>query len=317
MNKVAVLIEMKDGKIKPACLGILSAVRDVDAQRIALLLEGNAAASLETLQTYGIDRVMEITTSAGPVQWNADHWARAVVQALQHHTIKTLLGLASVQGKNLLARIAALLEAPLILDCTAVNLTNHTAVKSQFSGKAIAEFKIHGEYHLYGMRPNALDPAPLPREAILETFQAVLEETGLRVLEVQKGVSDRVDLTEADVIISGGRGMENKENFNILFECARLISAAVGASRVAVDAGWVSHTLQVGQTGKTVSPKVYIACGISGSVQHFAGMKTAGIILAINLDPKAAIMSKCDYAVCADLFDIIPALTRKLKNIKA
>jgi len=306
-------MEMKDGKVKPACLGVISAALDSDAERVALLLEGNSAASLETLQAHGIDRVVEITSPSGPIQWNADHWARAVIQALQHHTIKTLLGLASVQGKNLLSRIAALLEAPLVMDCTAVNVSEHTAVKSQFSGRAVAEFKTHGEYHLYGIRPNALSTVPSPGKAVLEMFQAVVEKTNLKVLEVQQGLSDRVDLTEADVIISGGRGMGNGDNFNILFECAHPISAAVGASRVAVEAGWVSQTLQVGQTGKTVSPKVYIACGISGSVQHFAGMKTAGIIMAVNLDPTAAIMRKCDYAVCADLFDIIPALTRKLK----
>jgi len=315
MKKVGFLIEMKDGKVKPACLGIIAAAHAFDAERVALLLEGNAADSLKTLEAHGIHRVVEITTAAGPIPWHAEQWARAVVQALQHFNLQTLLGLASAQGKNILSRVAAHLNAPLVMDCTAVNLAKRTAAKSQFSGKAVARFSSHGEYHLYGIRPNALDPVSRPGEATLETFQVALEETGITVLEIQQGASDRVDLTEADVIISGGRGMENGANFDILFECAQPISAAVGASRVAVDAGWVSHTMQVGQTGKTVSPKAYIACGISGSVQHFAGMKTAGIIIAVNLDPQAAIMSKCDYAVCADLFDVIPALTRKLKEI--
>jgi electron transfer flavoprotein alpha subunit len=312
MKKVGILIEMKDGKIKPACLGVIAAARDVNTERIALLLEGNAAESLETLKAYGIQRVVEITAAGGPIPWNADVWARAVVQALEHHKLQMLLGLASAQGKNILSRVAACLDAPLVLDCTDVNLSDHTAVKSQYSGKAIARFKTHGKYHLYGIRPNALDPVPAPGSARLETFQAVLQDTGIEVLKVQQNTSDRVDLTEADVILSGGRGMGNGDNFSILFECAQPISAAVGASRVAVDAGWVSHAMQVGQTGKTVSPKVYIACGISGSVQHFAGMKTSGIIIAINQDPNAAIMSKCDYAVRADLFQVIPALTRKL-----
>ena len=315
MEKVGFLIEMKDGKVKPACLGAVSAAHGCKAERVALLLEGSAAESLEILQAHGIQRVVEITSTSGPIPWQAEQWARAVVQALKHFNIQALLGLASAQGKNVLSRVAARLNTPLVMDCTAVNLDDHTAVKSQFSGKAAARFRTHGEYHMYAMRANALDPLIAPGKATLETFQAGLEETGITVLEVQQGASDRVDLTEADVIISGGRGMENRDNFDILFECARPMSAAVGASRVAVDAGWVSHTMQVGQTGKTVSPKVYIACGISGSVQHFAGMKTAGIIIAVNLDPNAAIMLKCDYAVCADLFDIIPALTRKLKAI--
>ena len=117
------------------------------------------------------------------------------------------------------------------------------------------------------------------------------------------------------MIISGGRGLKNSDNFSILFDCAQVIGAAVGASRVAVDAGWVPYTMQVGQTGKTVSPKVYIACGISGSVQHFAGMKTAGMIIAINQDLEAAITKKCDYFAVADLFEVVPLLTRQLKQL--
>ncbi|RUA01581.1 MAG: electron transfer flavoprotein subunit alpha/FixB family protein, partial [Deltaproteobacteria bacterium] len=116
-----------------------------------------------------------------------------------------------------------------------------------------------------------------------------------------------------EIIISGGRGMKNGENFQILQECAQVMGAAVGASRVAVDNGWVPHSMQVGQTGTTVCPKLYIACGISGSIQHFAGMKTAGTIVCINTDPDAAMMQQCDYGIAGDLFKIIPALTRQLK----
>lgn len=313
MEKVAFLIEMKDGKVKPACLGAIAAAKDIDAERIALLLEGEAPQSLETLQAYGIQRVVAITTADSSIPWNAEQWALAVVAVLEHLNIPTLVGLASAQGKNILARVAAMLDAPLVMDCIDINLADHTAIKSQFSGKAIARFKTHGKHHIYGMRPNALDPVPSPVSAHLETFEADLQDTGITVLDVQHNTAGHVDLTEADVIISGGRGMDSGDNFDILFECARQLSAAVGASRVAVDNGWVSHTMQVGQTGKTVSPKVYLACGISGSVQHFAGMKTSGIIIAVNQDAKAAIMSKCDYAVNADLFEVIPALTRKLK----
>ena len=316
MTKVGILIEIKNGGVKPACLGIISAAHDNKTERVALLMEESSSESMEILEAHGIQRVVQITSANGAIPWHAEQWAGAVVQALGHFNIQTLMGLASAQGKNILSRVAARLGAPLVMDCTAVDLNDHTATKAQFSGKAAARFRTHGKYHLYGMRPNAIDPVAMPGEAILETFQAEIEETGITVLDVQKGASSHVDLTEADVIISGGRGMQNKDNFDILFKCAKEISAAVGASRVAVDAGWVSHTMQVGQTGKTVSPKVYIACGISGSVQHFAGMKTAGIIIAINHDPNAAIMHKCDYAVCADLFDVIPALTRKLKNNK-
>ncbi len=316
MKKVAILIEMRDGKLKPSNLGVCSAAHESGGECIAFLLEGNAADAATTLQEYGIEKVVEITTTHGAASWNPEVWAEAIIQAMVYYEIHALLGLASMQGKDLLARVAARLEAPLLMDCIAVNLDRHTAKKSQFSGKAIAEFKTCGDYHVYGIRPNALPAVPAPCRAAVESFKASTgSPPGLSVKSLQPGLADDIDLTEADVIISGGRGMENGDNFNLLHACAQTISAAVGASRAAVDAGWVSYALQVGQTGKTVSPKVYIACGISGSVQHFAGMKTAGIIIAINKDPHAAIMSKCDYAVCADLFDIVPALTRKLKEI--
>jgi electron transfer flavoprotein alpha subunit len=314
MNKVAILVEMKNGRVKPAGLGIISAAHGSHTERIGFVLEKGTPEAREQLEDHGIDTIVEIAAADGPIPWNPEHWACAVVQAMRHYDTPILLGLASQQGKNILPRVAARLEAALVMDCTAVDLARHTAVKSQFSGKTVAEFKTCGAYHLYGIRPNALDAAPVQSTAETEVFQAVIENTGLTVIEVKTGQTDHADLSEADVIISGGRGMMSAENFNILSECARTISAAVGASRVAVDAGWVPHSMQVGQTGKTVSPKVYIACGISGSVQHFAGMKTSGIIIAINTDPNAAIMTKCDYAVCADLFDVIPALTEKLKT---
>jgi electron transfer flavoprotein alpha subunit len=147
------------------------------------------------------------------------------------------------------------------------------------------------------------------------TFQTDPENGGLVVKEIRQDASRGIDLTEADIIISGGRGMKGSDNFRLLFECADLIGAAVGASRVTVDAGWVPHSMQVGQTGATVSPKVYIACGISGSVQHFAGMKTSGIIVAVNTDPEANIVKKCDYYLIADLLEVIPMLTEQLAAI--
>ncbi|MGD2186520.1 MAG: electron transfer flavoprotein subunit alpha/FixB family protein, partial [Desulfobacterales bacterium] len=190
---------------------------------------------------------------------------------------------------------------------------NEGAVKkSQFSGKTIASVKVKGQHCIYGIRPNAIEAKPAPGESEVIPFQTNVETKGLVVKEIKSQGSEGIDLTEADIIISGGRGMEKPDNFDILFECAKLVGAAVGASRAAVDAGWVPHSMQVGQTGKTVSPKVYIACGISGSVQHFAGMKTAGMIIAINKDLEAAIVQKCDYFVVADLFEIVPVLTRKL-----
>jgi electron transfer flavoprotein alpha subunit len=138
-------------------------------------------------------------------------------------------------------------------------------------------------------------------------------DTRTSLVTAEAVVTTGVDLSEADVIISGGRGVKGEENFKLLRDCAAPLNAAVGASRVAVDNGWVPYAMQVGQTGVKVNPKVYLACGISGSIQHYAGMKTSGMIIAINSDPEAPIMANCDYFVVGDLFEILPALAKALK----
>jgi electron transfer flavoprotein alpha subunit len=171
-----------------------------------------------------------------------------------------------------------------------------------------------GRHFICGLRANMVAEQKAPVVAELLSFDYTPDgDVGFEVLETRSDEGEVMNLAEADVIISGGRGMKSGENFQLLFDCARLINgAAVGASRVAVDLDWVPYRMQVGQTGVKVNPKVYIACGISGSIQHFAGMKSSGMILAINTDPNAAIMAKCDYYAVADLFDVLPELKRQL-----
>ena len=218
------------------------------------------------------------------------------------------------QTKDVFPRIAAILDAPLLLDCIGVDLETLTAEKSQFSGKTIATFKLRGAHYLFGIRPNVIAAHPASVAAEVLSLQTQIGDESLMVEAVKKDSAGTMDLSEAQIIIAGGRGMQNGENYRILHECADVMGAAVGASRVAVDAGWVPHSMQVGQTGTTVSPNLYIACGISGSVQHFAGMKTSGVLVAINTDPQAAMMQHCDYGIVGDLFDIVPLLTRRLKT---
>ena len=315
MEKVGILIEIKDDEIKKTNYGVITLAREQGCELYALLLSGNAEAHKEQLQQYGIEKIIDVTSEAGPIQWNPAIWARAVIAAMEHFGITSLCGLTSARGKDLLPRIAAGLDAPLVMDCIDLNLTERTAKKSQFSGKTIATIKVNGQHFIYGIRPNAVEAKPAPCDTEIIPFKATVDQEDLVVKEIKEQAFKGIDLTEADIIISGGRGMENSDNFDILFKCAEPIGAAVGASRAAVDAGWVPHSMQVGQTGRTVSPKVYIACGISGSIQHFAGMKTAGMIIAVNKDADAAIVQKCDYFVVADLFEIIPVLTRKLLEV--
>lgn len=314
MQNIGILIEAKNGEIKKANFGVITAARGDGRALYAFLLDEIKDDQKDELQSYGVHKIVEIISEDLPIAYNPVSWSQAVIQAMVHFGIDSLLGLAGIQGQNLLPRIAAGLDAPLVMDCSAVDLSGHTVQKSQFSGRAVATLKTEGDFHIYGIRPNAIEPTPAPCQADVLSFQAEIKNEGLTVKEIKQGDSSGVDLTEADIIISGGRGMENSENFSVLFECAEKMGAAVGASRVAVDEGWVPYAMQVGQTGKTVSPKVYIACGISGSVQHFAGMKTAAMIIAINKDAEAAIMKQCDYFVAADLFQILPALTARLKS---
>jgi electron transfer flavoprotein alpha subunit len=314
MQKIGLLIETRNGEIKRTNFGVITAARGDGRQLYAFVLESLAEDQNDVLRNYGIDKLVEIQSGGAAIRYNPAAWSHAVARAMEHFGIDTLMGLAGFQGQNLLPRIAATLNAPLVMDCSGVDLSGHTVQKSQFSGRALATLKTEGVYHIYGIRANAIEASAAPCEAENISFQAEIQKSGLKVREIRQSDSPGIDLTEADIIISGGRGMKNSENFCVLFDCAEKLEAAVGASRVAVDEGWVPYAMQVGQTGQTVSPKVYIACGISGSVQHFAGMKTAAMIMAVNKDPEAAIMKSCDYFVVADLFEIIPVLTARLTS---
>ena len=197
---------------------------------------------------------------------------------------------------------------------------NLIARRPIYAGKAYVEVGFEGRPQMASVRPNAFPmPAPAAQKAPVERVKAEVkpEEVRTAVKEFVKTAGERPELTEADIIVSGGRGMKAAENFKILEELADVLGAAVGASRAAVDAGWRPQSDQVGQTGKTVSPNLYIACGISGAIQHLAGMGTSKYIVAINKDPEAPIFQKADYGIVADLFDAVPVMTEELKKLLA
>jgi len=314
MEKTGVIIEIKGGRVKDANWGVIACAGATGREVYALVINENAAPFKEALESHGVHVILELTRGGGKKSpWNPEQCSQAIIQAMETHEIKSLLALTSSMGRELLPRIAAALDAPLVMDCIEVDMEKGLARSTLYSGKTIGTIKVTGSYQLFGIRPNVIPAAPVKRESktIPMTMNTSLPER-FKTLEIIPGQTSGTDIAEADIIISGGRAMQNKENFNVLFKCAQTMGAAVGASRVAVDMGWVPYTMQVGQTGEKVSPRVYIACGISGSIQHFAGMKMSGMIIAINTSPEAAIVSKCDYYIHGDLFEIVPLLTQFL-----
>ena len=312
---IGVLVEEQNGRVKDSVLGVISyLLQKQDVECCAFVLTTTPGQSTKQLATYGVSRIYEIEFQEDHQVHNPQLRAEAVAGAMQAAGVRILFGLTSLLGRDLLPRLAAAFDSPLVMDCTEVDLAKRLATTSNYSGKTEAVYRVDGDVLFFGMRPNHHQKHPSPAEPEVQLSTAA-ETTANGIVftgETQSG-GQGTDLSEAKVIISGGRGMKNGQNFDILFECARELDAAVGASRVAVDEGWVPYTMQVGQTGIKVNPRVYIACGISGSVQHFAGMKTAGMIIAVNRDPQVPMVARSDYYLLGDLFEVIPRLTDKLK----
>jgi electron transfer flavoprotein alpha subunit len=319
MEKAALLIEFKAGKVKAANFGMATLVRRGSRAMVALVVNESAEEARAALAPYGVEQIVAVRTAGSGGTWDPALYARAVAAAMAHFGIRQLVGLTTPQGRDLLPRIAAALDAPLVMDCLDLDLERQVAKTTQYSGKTVADIQLAGGQFLYGLRPNTVAAQQAAVAAEMLNFDyAAKADDGFQVIETRSAGPDIQNLAEADVIISGGRGMRSGENFALLFDCARLIpNAAVGASRVAVDSGWVPYRMQVGQTGVKVNPKVYIACGISGSVQHFAGMKSAGMIIAVNTDMNAAIMAHCDYYAVADLFEVLAELKKALSAAAA
>ncbi len=316
MPGIGVLIEEKDGKVKKASLGALSAAAGAgEGEVYALLFGGRAEGHCALLQQYGATRIVTMRTPDSKPLSGPEDQARALNLTIDAFRFDALLGVATPTGKDLLARVAAAREAPLVLDCLEIDLSSGIVRKSHFSGKTTATLALKRRPWILGLRPHVFPERPFPREAEILDFPVSFPLSNRLVIrEVRAGEAAGPVLSEAEIVISGGRALGSAEGFKILKQCAALLGAAVGASRAAVDAGFAPHAMQVGQTGKTVSPKLYIACGISGSVQHFAGMKTSKVIVAVNCDPDAPIFGKCDYGLLGDLFEVVPALTQELRG---
>jgi len=318
MAKVGVLIEIENGEVKETEFSVLTAAcGDGGNEVFAIVTPENTDAAASVLAEYGANKIVHVVSQGGDIKVSPDLEARVLAEAVKKFELDMLLGLASAKGRDLFARMAAFMDVPLVSDCTGIDLDTKTVRKSHFSGKTVATLKLESELFLCTIRPNAIEARKTPVQTQTVIFEALAADPGLtKIIDVKESAGGNVDLTEASIIITGGRPIDSSENYKMLDECAAQLgeSTAVGASRAAVDAGFAPHSMQVGQTGKTVSPKLYIGCGLSGSVQHFAGMKTSKVIVAINTDKDAPIFGKCDYGIIADMFDVVPMLTQVLKE---
>jgi electron transfer flavoprotein alpha subunit len=267
---------------------------------------------------FGVKKV--ITVDDPSLQfYTPDGYAGALEKLCREHKPHTVVLSSTVMGKDLSATLAARLETAIIPDCTALEFDdagNPILTRPVYAGKAVTRVKAPSANPLViTMRPRAYSAQPEnDKGAQIVAGDAAQDELRTKVAEIVKAVIKTVELTEADVIISGGRGMKGPENYAILEELAGVVNAAVGASRAAVDAGWRDHQFQVGQTGKVVAPSLYIACGISGAIQHLVGMVNSKTIVAINKDSEANIFKVADYGIVGDLFKIVPMLTEEFRK---
>lgn len=322
-----VFAEQREGNIKKVTYELFHIGRkiaDQTGEEMSALLFGKGISGLaDTLGEYGAD-IIYLADDDKLAQYTTDSYSKVLADLIKENQPSVVLIGCTVQGRDLAARVAQKVETGLISDCTAVEFIDGqlTLVRPIYAGKAFVKSVCpESRPVMVTVRPNVCTPVQpqAGRQAKVVNVPVHLEKSDLRqvIKDVIRQVSTRPELTEAKIIVSGGRGMQGPENFKILEELADVLGAAVGASRAAVDSGWIGHSFQVGQTGKTVSPNLYIACGISGSTMHLAGMGSSKCIVAINNDPEANIFKVADYGIVGDLFEVVPILTEECKKLLA
>ncbi len=317
---VFLIAEHKEGQLKRVTLEILGE-----------LLKQGSTPTVVVLGKAGLDTIGAEIAKKGPAKvvilenpaleaYSTEGYANALYGYLSKQGATVIVGGATSQVKDYMPRLAAKFQAGLASDCTEFKVSGDkvTVRRPVYAGKCTKAVEFLKSPAVFTVRPNVLPPASdTGASASVEKVAAEVGNIRAKIVQVIASSVKKVELTEADIIISGGRSLKNAENFKILQDCANVVGAAVGASRAAVDAGYAPHDMQVGQTGKTVSPKLYIACGISGAIQHLAGMRTSKVIVAINKDPEAPIFQKADYGIVGDLFEVVPLLTEEFKKLKS
>ncbi len=309
--KTLVFAEQKDGKLRKIAFENVTLAKKLGLDFECAVIGNDVNA--EELGTYGAGKVVHYKSDKLS-NYSPDGYAKILADAMDKQGAEVLLLGATSMGKDLAPRVAARVNAAMATDCTHVELDGNDLkiVRPMYAGKVLTTIKLSSTKKVVTIRPNVYAAEENAASASVETIASDVDFTTV-VKEIVSGAQGKLDVTEADIVVSGGRGLKGSENWHLIEDLATSLGAANGASRAAVDAGWRPHDEQVGQTGKTVSPTLYVAVGISGAIQHLAGMSSSKYIVAINKDPEAPIFKVADYGIVADLFDVVPRMIEEIK----
>jgi electron transfer flavoprotein alpha subunit len=318
MAEVFVVVESAGGVVKKVTLELLTLARTLgDVSAVVLGAPGTAAAVTEKLGEYGASTVY-VAESEDLAGYLVAPKAAVLARLVQEKSPAAVLLASSQEGKEIAGRLAVKLDNGVLTDITALE-PDGTATQVVFAGSTIVKSSVTKGFPLATLRPNSLTPAPAPTTPTVTEVDATVDESTRLAKVVERKVEQkgsRPELTEASIVVSGGRGVASADNFKLVEELADLLGGAVGASRAAVDSGFYPHQFQVGQTGKTVSPQLYVALGISGAIQHRAGMQTSRTIVAVNKDGEAPIFELADFGVVGDLFKVVPQAAEEIRKRK-
>ncbi len=321
-NKILGILEQREGRLKKASFEVLQVVSDLASELnldpVAIVI-GDEIENIDEAGKYGIKKIVHFKNSQLG-NYSTSAYTDIITGYAKEVAAEILVFGATALGKDLAPHAASRLDAGIAGDCVEIDTSSGELIATRpvYAGKALIDVKINSQIKVISIRPNVFKAVPSEGESEAEITVKVVDSPDLKTKVVEFIKSEgKLDVAEADIIVSGGRGLKAPENFHLVEELADALGAAVGSSRAAVDAGWRPHREQVGQTGKTVSPSLYVACGISGAIQHLAGMSSSKYIVAINKDKDAPIFGIADFGIAGDLFEILPALTEEIKKIKS
>jgi electron transfer flavoprotein alpha subunit len=320
-KKIIGILEQREGKLKKVSFEVLSLVSRLASQlnlNSEAIVIGNEIENINEISKYGITNVTHYKNNKLEL-YSSSAYREIITNHAKEADAGYIIFPDTALGRDLAPRVSVRLNAGCIIDCIKVDSSSGdiTAIRPVYSGKALIEVKLKSAVKVLTIRPNVFKAVITEKTAELNITvkDAALPDFKTRVVEIKKS-DGKLDVAEADIIVSGGRGLKGPENFYLVENLAEALGGAVGASRAVVDAGWRPHSDQVGLTGKSVSPSLYVACGISGAIQHLAGMSSSKYIVAINKDKDAPIFSVADYGIVGDIFDILPTLTKEIKRLK-